>query len=148
MEQVEPQDNGELTRKIQRNFDLAERDNCQNKHTKRVLQCRCLGVLDGREEFCQAVAEYQVMFQELGYVEQKKIVLEWMRSNSNEGTRKFYRIPFILEPSDDASLYTELKNTTICANAMMDLFDRGYKWWKSCLHHYNNTTLPSHKLKG
>jgi hypothetical protein len=137
-----------LEKNVERNLGLGLRDHCINKHTKGNMACNCLSVLRGCEDYCQAVAEYQIMFAKLDFVEKKKIVIEWMRSNPNEGAKKRYRIPYILDPSDDAMKYQELKKCLVCQSAMMDILGTGYKWWRGCLKHYNQMTIPSHKLTG
>ena len=66
-----------LENSIQYNLGLGSRDCCINSHTKAPMTCRCLLILNGREDFCQAVAEYQLMFEKLSSVEKKKVVIEW-----------------------------------------------------------------------
>ena len=137
-----------LENSIQYNLGLGSRDCCINSHTKALMKCRCLSVLNGREDFCQAVAEYQLMFEKLSSVEKKKVVIEWMRGNSNEGNKRRYRIPYILDSTDVAADYLPLRNAFICQSAMMFLLKKGYKWWQSCATHNRNMTVPSHKLTG
>ena len=138
-----------LRLQVELNLSLGRKTCCTDKNTNCKLTCRCLAVLDGNEMFCQAVAEYQLMFKNLKpAAEQKKIVIEWMRSNRDEERRRLYRIPFILHEDDDHLLYTNLRNQLICANAMMGLLGRGYKWWLDCTHHHRNMTIPQHKLTG
>jgi hypothetical protein len=137
-----------LENSIQYNLSLGSRECCINSHSKAKMQCHCLSVLNGREDFCQAVAEYQLMFEKLSSVEKKKVVIEWMRANSNEGNKRLYTIPYILDSTDVAADYLALRNASICQSAMMCLLKKGYKWWKSCATHNRNMTVPSHKLTG
>jgi hypothetical protein len=72
-----------LETKIQLNLDLADRTCCISKYNynHKPLRCNCLAVLKDERRFCEAVAEFQVMFDELRPLERKKIVIEWMRTN-------------------------------------------------------------------
>jgi hypothetical protein len=54
---------------------------------KRHLKCRCLAVMNRRNDYCETVAEYQMMFSNLSCVEQKKVVIEWMRAKLVQGNR-------------------------------------------------------------
>jgi hypothetical protein len=64
------------------------------------------------------------MFSNLSCVQQKKVVIEWMRANLVKGNQK-YRIPYLLDPSSDTEDYNEFRTTPVCASAMMDLLHRG-----------------------
>jgi len=133
---------------IDRNLGFGTRVFCFNKNNKTTMQCQCLSILCNNEKYCEAVAEFQLMFENFDFADRKKIVIEWMRGNANEAIRKKYRIPFILHAEDNSSDYLLLRNTLICSNAMMDVLSKGYKWWKDCVDHNKNMTLPMHKLTG
>jgi len=132
-----------LQKLSQKNLELGRRLSCFNRNTKTHLQCNCLSVLKDNVRYCQAVAEYQLMFRAKSSTEGKKILIEWMRSR----TQRNFRIPFILHQEDDADYYTELRNALICSNSLMDLLDRSTNWWRSCAFHHRTMTIPEHKLE-
>lgn len=132
------------------NFDvLASKDFCNDKFKGGKLKCNCLSILAEGEDniFCQAVAEYQLVFGRQKGEEQKRLVIEWMRSNLNV-RHKRYRIPFITSSDDDPEDYIPLKEATACPSAIMELLGKGRRWWNTCKEHADRNTLPSHKSKG
>ena len=133
---------------INRNKSLAARPTCFDFTRKRACKCRCLEVMVDREDYCQAIAEYQIMFSRLHWAEQKKTVIEWMRVMPDGASKISYRIPFILDASHSPEDFLELRKATICANSLMNLLNKGYDWWKTCMDHYKNMTMPSHRLCG
>ncbi|KAG7350227.1 hypothetical protein IV203_009587 [Nitzschia inconspicua] len=84
---------------------LVERGYGVNKSTCKGMTCHCLQILSD-EVFCTAVAEYQVMFFTKDEVEQKKVVIEWLRNGSAE--TESFRIPFVIEAyvSHSGRVYT------------------------------------------
>lgn len=138
------------------NVDLSSKDRCESMHQKGLkLQCNCLSILSPNElevdsPFSDAVAQYQLYFSRLKSIEQKKIVIEWMRSNpNNNGTaHRRYPIPFLLDNSQDSSTFQALREATVCPSSLVELLGRSKKWLKECVDHATNNTLPSHGLIG
>lgn len=139
---------GKLQELTQRNLDLGSRISCFNKNARTQQKCNCLGVLKDNIRYCQAVAEWQLMFHRDNFTESKKVVIEWMRNHPNQGDQKRFRIPFILQPDEDPLFYAVLRKSLVCSNAMMDLLDRSYNWWRSCAHHHRTMTIPGHASVG
>lgn len=134
---------------VQMNEVLSLRPQCISRQNRKApMKCCCLGVMHGKPEYCHAVAEYQILFESMTFVDQKRVVIEWMRANTNEGQKKLYRIPFVLDNGDDPDKYRPLKNALVCSNALMDLLNKGLRWWNDCGKHYRRNTLPQHKLTG
>lgn len=135
------------------NHSLSSRQCCISRFRGNNLSCNCLSVLskapdDHPDIFCEAVAEYQVYFGRLEWKEQKKIAIEWIRSNQSWARSKKFPIPFLIGTDDDVTRYKQLKECTICASSMMNILGKGREWWYSCSNHVDNSTLPEHKLKG
>jgi hypothetical protein len=57
--------------KICQSLALVEVISCYDRHHQRHLQCQCLAVMRNREDFCEAVGEYQLMSSNLAFVDQK-----------------------------------------------------------------------------
>ena len=147
--QEETPDEEALRKLTEKNLQLGNSLHCIQKNKKKEMQCNCFKVFRETKAYCQAVAELQLMFSKLGFVGQKKIVIEWMRGNSHGGSNKHvFRMPFILHPNDNAQDYATLRETFICQNAMMTVLSKGYRWWRDCVTHHKNMTLPQHKLTG
>ncbi|KAG7354897.1 hypothetical protein IV203_026548 [Nitzschia inconspicua] len=89
------------------------------------MTCHCLQILSD-EVFSTAVAEYQVMFHTKKEVEQKKVVIEWLRNESDK--MKSFRIPFKVEPYLDYD-YDPLRKASAYLNALMDILARGRDFW-------------------
>jgi hypothetical protein len=147
-------DNELLTLFCNYNANLSSRERCESMHQKDLqLKCNCLSILQPNElevdnPFSDAVAQYQLYFCRLKSIEQKKIVIEWMRSNSNTGPHRRYPIPFLLDNTQDASSFNALREATICPSSLVELLGRSKKWLKECVDHATNNTLPSHGLIG
>jgi hypothetical protein len=84
-----------LESKISQNLALASVSSCYDRHHQRHLQCQCLAVMRNREDLCEAIGEYQLMFSNLAFVDQKKIVIEWMRATPFEGGKN---LPYSIHP--------------------------------------------------
>jgi hypothetical protein len=137
-----------LKQKCINNQLLASRDCCKDTKNSKSSNCRCLTLMHENVEYCQAVAEYQLLFDKLSYKQQKMIEIEWMRSSSNAKGKLKYHIPFLLNMPDNTEHFKKLKDQPICANAVMDLLGKGLRWWRSCAKHFRDNSLPEHKLTG
>ncbi|KAG7361881.1 hypothetical protein IV203_025547 [Nitzschia inconspicua] len=126
---------------IELNHKLVERGCCVSKSTCKGMTCHCLQILSD-EVFSTAVAEYQVMFHTKKQVEQKKVVIEWLRNGSDK--MKSFRIPFIVEPYLDYD-YDPLRKASVCLNALMDILAKGRDFWMTCVRHHKEGTYPEHK---
>lgn len=137
---------------IEYNQELACRSCCSNVFNPTTLSCNCLSIfLEAPGKYCEAVAEYQLVFGRLKSEEQKKVLIEWMRNMPIEDrTRhdKRYRIPFILHESDSMADYNILQEATVCQSSLARLLGRGRKWWYACRKHAMANTFPKHALKG
>lgn len=119
--------------------------NILNKTPK--LQCNCLEVISHSTEFCDAVAEYLMMFGQLKGDDQKKLMIEWMNQQISVSEKWVFPIPYITNGVDNHT-FGRMKQARICKSALLRLFGRGRKWWFVCLKHSKSNTLPSHKLRG
>ena len=140
-----------LNEKVVLNESLGSKLFCWDSNHKKDLSCSCLRILHGRRDYCQAVGEFQVMFDSLSFTEKKKVVIEWMRNLPDDdggNTIQEYRIPYILHANADLEQYQDLRNKRICVTAMRALLGKGRDWWKSCVDHHKSMTLPNHKLTG
>lgn len=134
--------------KIKMNETLASRPHCLSRfNNKTPLKCSCLSVMNGREDYCQAVAEFQLMFEKKKSVDRKITVIDWMRNNLSQ-YKMVFRIPFILHGTEDAEDYRLLRNARICPNAMLDIIKKGVRFWTSCKKHFDQNTIPNHALAG
>jgi hypothetical protein len=132
------------------------RECCVNRLSSnpKYLQCNCGELFGSCQEFCMAVAEFQLYFGRESKLQQQKIVIEWMRvahhllqpGNTNKGRK--YSIPFLAPKNCDQSVYEDLRTTGVCASTLMDILGVGKRWWMRCNIHANNNTLPQHTLKG
>ena len=115
---------------VEYNHTLANRKYCVNRlqYDERDKSCSCLSVLKegpSVNAYTEAVAEWQVMFGHLPKDDQKKIVIEWMRSipDLSQYNQRF-RIPFILSRDDDPQDFMILRNSTICVSALLDVLGK------------------------
>jgi hypothetical protein len=135
------------------NQTIGSRDCCVNRTSSnpKFLQCNCGEILADNQEYCMAVAEFQVFFGKESKVHQQRIVIEWMRVAhllQHSTTRRKYSIPFLTPEGCNQEVYEGLRTTGVCASTLMDILGVGKKWWLTCLVHSTNNSLPQHKLKG
>jgi hypothetical protein len=133
---------------IELNEKLASRECCFNRTKNRDQKCNCLDILDGGPLYVKSVAHYQHLFHSHSSDEQKRIVIKWFRVNPNAGTRKLFRIPFLISPGENPTDFNELRKRQIFSNAAMDILGRGLRRWNSCVDSHKKGTLPGHKLAG
>jgi hypothetical protein len=73
---------------------IAVEDCCMNILNKTLrLTCNCLEVISHCTEYCDAVAEYLMMFGQLQADDQKKLVIEWMNQQILVSEKWMFPIP-------------------------------------------------------
>jgi hypothetical protein len=121
-------------------------------------KCQCLHALGESVFCCEAVAQYQVYFGRKKRVDQQRMVIQSIQSSllfydssyANKYGSTMFPIPFLLSEDDCMPLahYKSLREAKICRDSLMDLLGIGKLYWKTCLHHAINNTIPEYKLKG
>ncbi|KAG7358348.1 hypothetical protein IV203_014936 [Nitzschia inconspicua] len=138
--------NPDISILVSMNRHLAERGFCVSKHKGTPIRCRCLEVLSQEDYYCTAVANYQMTVMSLEKYKQQRIVVEWLRHHRRHPSDKSkytFRMPFYVA-KDDARAYQDLREAFICHNAMLDIFARGYGFWKKCVQHHEMGLFPTH----
>jgi hypothetical protein len=153
------------------NESLAWQDCCllrARASSKKDKRCQCLHVLRDSVHYCEAVSQYQLYFGKLKRDDQQRIVVQWIRSSllhydgpqhSNRYAQLSFPIPFLLGEDgatgagggascSGGAFFDNLRQAKICRDSLMDLIGAGRDWWKTCLRHALNNTLPEYKLKG
>jgi hypothetical protein len=126
--------------------------NILNKTPKLTCSSNCLEVISHSTEYCDAVAEYLMMFGgQLKRDDQKKLLIKWMNQQTFVSEKWTFPIPYITNGVDKKNhSFACMKQAQICNNGLLPLLlGRGRKeWWLACLNHSRNNILPKHKLKG
>jgi hypothetical protein len=65
------------------------------------LTCNCLEVIFHSTEYCDAVAEYLMMFGHLKADNQKKLVIKWMNQQILVSEKWMFPIPYITNGVDN-----------------------------------------------
>jgi hypothetical protein len=125
---------------------------------RNVKKCQCLHVLGESVFFCEAVAQYQFYFGRKKREEQQRMVVQSIQSSlllfdssyAHKYASMMFPLPFILAEDDcmPSSHYVNLREAKICRDALIDVLGIGRTYWKTCMHHAINNSIPEYKLKG
>ena len=118
--------------------DLAQEPNCITVigGGSRTLKCRCLAILLDYD-LRMLVANYIFAWGKKNLVEQREPFFEWYRYSVGMGPKRFL-IPFQIGNGIENVDVSSLSSHRICTSALLIMFDKSTKYWKTITDIANN----------